>query len=118
MEEESKEEGRERDKTDRKPETEDEVIEELRRRLAHKATGQPPVCRVRALGAYKAMAEDELSFQPGNIITVHRLSEASPGWMVCALDGKKGYAPANTRAWWTGLVGHEGDLLEVIQTEM
>ena len=96
MEEESKEEGSERDKTDRKPETEDEVIEELRRRLAHKATVPPPVCRVRSLGAFEARAEEELSSQPGSIITVHWLSEASPGWMVGALDGKKGYLPANT----------------------
>ena len=90
------------DKIDRKPETEEEifahceVIEELRRRLAHKATVLPPVCRVRALGAFEARAEDELSSQPGSIITVHRLSEESPGWMVGALDGKKGYLPANT----------------------
>ena len=99
-----------------KPETEEEVIEELRRRLAHKATGPPPVCRVRALGAFEARAEDELSFQLGSIITVHRLSEGSPGWMVGSLDGKRGYMPANTRACWK--YGLKRDLLKVIQTEV
>ena len=118
VEEEFKEEGSKRDKTDRKPETGEEVIEELRRRLDHKATGPPPVCRVRALGAFEARAEDELSFQPGSIITVHRISEAGPGWLVGALDGKKGYVPANTGAWWAGAGGLEGDLLEVIRTEV
>ena len=69
--------------------------EELRRRLVHKPTGPPPVCRVRTL--YRRVTEDELelSFQPGSIITIHRLSETSEGWIVGTLDGKKGYVPAN-----------------------
>ena len=73
-------------------ETVEEMIEELRRRLAHKATGPPPVCRVRA---FEARDEKELSFQPGSIITIHRLSKASPRWIIGTLDGKKGYVPAN-----------------------
>ena len=79
-----------------------EVIEELRHRLAHEATGPPPVCRVRALCANEGRAwprlaetpaadsETEFSFQPGTIMTIHRLSEADPGWMYGTLDGKKG----------------------------
>jgi hypothetical protein len=79
-----------------------EVIEELRHRLAHEATGPPPVCRVRALCANEGRAwprlaetpaadsETEFSFQPGTIMTIHRLSEASVGWMYGTLDGKKG----------------------------
>ena len=55
-------------------ETGEELIEELRRRLAHKATGPPPVCRIRALDAFEARDEDELSHKPGDIIVVHRLS--------------------------------------------
>ena len=101
-----------------KEEKEEEVIEELRRRLAHKATGPPPVYRVRALGAFEARAEDELSFQPGSIITVHRLSEMNPGWIVGFLDGKKGYMPANTMACLGNSGGLKRDLLEVIRTEV
>ena len=101
-----------------RPEAEEEVIEELRRRLAHKATGPPPVYRVRALGAFEARAEDELSFQPGSIITVHRLSEMNPGWIVGFLDGKKGYMPANTMACLGNSGGLKRDLLEVIRTEV
>ena len=53
--------------------TGEEVIEELRCRLAHKATGPPPVCRVRTLGAIEAWEEDKLSLQSGDIIAVHWL---------------------------------------------
>ena len=79
-------------------ETVEEMIEELRCRLAHKATGLPPVCRIRALDTFEAGEEDELSHKPGDIIVVHRLSEASPGtpsagWVVGTLDGKWGYVP-------------------------
>ena len=93
------------DKIDRKPETEEEifahceVIEELRRRLAHKATVPPPVCRVRALGAFEARAEDELSSQPVSIITVQRLSEASPGWKE-GLSASKHCGDTRLRACW------------------
>ena len=38
---------------------------------------------------------NELSFQAGSIIIVHRLSETSEGWIVGTLDGKKGYVPAS-----------------------
>ena len=72
-----------------------EVREELGRRLVHEPTGPPPVCRVRTLCSRVAEDESELSFQPGSVITIHRLSEASEGWIVGTLDGKKGYVPAN-----------------------
>jgi len=46
--------------------------------------------RLRQLGAFTARDEDELSFKPGSIITVLRVSETSPrGWIVGALDGKR-----------------------------
>ena len=79
MEEESKEEERKK-----------EVIRELRRRLTREATGPPPVCRVRALCAIEGRDETEFSVQPGTIMTIHRLSEASVGWMYGTLGGKKG----------------------------
>ena len=77
-----------------------EVIEELRHRLAHEATGPPPVCRVRALcanegSAWPRLAETEFSFQPGTIMTIHRLSEAAPDWMYGTWDGKKGWVRAD-----------------------
>ena len=97
-----------------KPETEEEVVEELRRRLAYKATGPLPVCRVRAVGAFTARDEDELSFKPGSIITVLRLSKMSPGWIVGALDGKKGYAPTTTMAYYGNSCRLKRDLLKVI----
>ena len=75
------------------------MIEELGRRLAHKATGPPPDCRVRALCANEGRdgteESPEFSFQPGTIMTIHRLSEASPGWMYGTLDGKEGSVFAN-----------------------
>ena len=76
----------------------------MRRRLAHRAAGSPPVCRVRALlekeqhyalcaseGIYGWM---EFFFQPGTIMTIHRLSEVAPGWMYGTWDGKKGWVHA------------------------
>ena len=77
-------------KEEEETETGEEGMEELRRRLTLKATGPPPVCRVRA---FEARDEDKLSFQPGDIIAVHRLSKANPNWVVGALDGKNGYVP-------------------------
>ena len=53
----------------------------------------PPVCRIRALDTFEAWDEDQLSHKPGDIIVVHRLSEARPGWLVGTLDGKLGYVP-------------------------
>ena len=52
--------------------------------------GPPPVCRVRALCANEGDVR-ELSFQPGNVVTIHRLSEVYLGWMFGTLDGKKGW---------------------------
>ena len=75
-----------------------EVIEELRRRLAHKAARSPPVCRVRALCASESSDNDWIlvfSFQPGTIMTIHRLSEAAPGWMYGTWFGKKGWVHAD-----------------------
>ena len=71
------------------------MIRELRRRLTREATGPPPVCRVRALCAIEGRDETEFSVQPGTIMTIHRLSEASPGWMYGTLDGKEGSVFAN-----------------------
>ena len=82
MEEVSKEEGSKRDRIDRKSETAEEMIEELRRRLAHEAMGPPPVCRVRTL--------IPSSLAPaGSIMAVHRLSKVKPVGMVVTLDGKE-----------------------------
>ena len=126
VEEVSKEEGSKRDR----PET-GEVMEELRRRLAHGAAGPPPVCEVRTLGTYDKKRSDELSFQPGSIITVHRISETSLGWIVGTLDGERGYVPTNTIA--SGISGYvptntmasygssggpKRDLLEVIRNDV
>ena len=113
VEEVSKEEGSKRDR----PET-GEVMEELRRRLAHGAAGPPPVCEVRTLGTYDKKRSDELSFQPGSIITVHRISETSLGWIIGTLDGKRGYVPTNTVACYGSSGGPKRDLLEVIRTEV
>ena len=80
----SKEEGSKRDRIDRKSETAEEMIEELRRRLAHEAMGPPPVCRVRTLiPGGPAMAP------AGTIMVVHRLSEVEPDRIVVTLDGKE-----------------------------
>ena len=68
-----------------------EVIEELRRRLAREATGPPPDGRVRALCANEGDAWPRLSFQPGTVITIHRLSEVNLGWMFGTMDGRKGW---------------------------
>ena len=95
VEEESKEEGSKSDKLYRFRKAKmSEVREELRHRLAQKATGPPPVCRVRTLYTFEARDGAELSFQPGSIMTIHRLSESSPLRIVGTLDGKKGYVPA------------------------
>ena len=64
------------------------MIEELRRRLARGATGPPPICRVRALCANEGDVL-EFSFQPGTVVTIHRLSEVH--WMFGTLDGRKGW---------------------------
>ena len=64
----------------------------------------PPVCRVRTLGTFKG-EENELSFQLGSIIPVHRLSETRPEWIVGTLDKEKGYVPANTVACYGSLGG-------------
>ena len=97
-----------------KPETEEGVVEELRRRMTYKLKGPFPACRVRAVGAFTARDEDELSFKPGSIITVLRVSETSPGWIVGWLDGKKGYAPTTTMACYGEWCRLKGDLLKVI----
>ena len=47
-----------------KPETEEGVVEELRRRMTYKLKGPFPACRVRAVGAFTARDEEELSFKP------------------------------------------------------
>ena len=47
-----------------KPGTEEGVVEELKRRLTYKLKGPFPACRVRAVGAFTARDEDELSFKP------------------------------------------------------
>ena len=83
-----------------------EVIEELRHRLAHEATGPPPVCRVRALcanegSAWPRLAETEFSFQPGTIMTIHRLSEASPGWMYGTWTGRRAVFLQMMWRYWT-----------------
>ena len=109
----SKEEGSKRDR----PET-GEVMEELRRQLAHGAAGPPPVCEVRTLGTYDKKRSDELSFQPGSIITVHRISETSLGWIIGTLDGKRGYVPTNTVASYGSSGGPKRDPLEVIRNEV
>ena len=76
------------DKIDRKPETEEEifahceVIEELRRRLAHEAMGPPPVCRVRTL------VPSPLA-PAGSIMAVSRLSGVKPVRVVVKVDGKE-----------------------------
>ena len=90
------------------------MVQELRRRLAHKVTSPPPVCGVRAVGAFTARDEDKLSFKPGSIIPLHRLSETSPGWIVGALDGKRGYALTTTMACYGKSCRLKGDLLKVI----
>ena len=64
------------------------MLRELHRRLTHEATG--PLPRVRALCAIEGRDETEFSVQPGTIITIHRLSKASVGWMYGTLDGKEG----------------------------
>ena len=97
-----------------KPETEEGVVEELRRRMTYKLKGPFPACRVRAVGAFTARDEDELSFKPDSIITVLRVSETSPGWIVGWLDGKKGYAPTTTMACYGESCRLKGDLLKVI----
>ena len=43
-----------------KPETEERVVEELRRLMVYKHKGPFPACRVRAVGAFTARDEDEL----------------------------------------------------------
>ena len=83
-------EGSKRDRNDRKSESAEEVIEELRRRLTHEATGPPPVwvppVRVRTLGPFR----DGSTIHPaGSIMAVHRLSEKIPGNMLITLDGKE-----------------------------
>ena len=97
-----------------KPETEEGVVEELRRRMTYKLKGPFPACRVRAVGAFTARDEDELSFKPGSIITVLRVSQMSPGLIVGWLDGKKGYAPTTTMACYGESCRLKGDLLKVI----
>ena len=69
-------------------ETAEEMMEELRRRLAHEAMGPPPVCRVRTLV--------NLSTPPapaGTIMVVHRLSEVDPDRTVVTLDGREWSLP-------------------------
>ena len=68
----------------------EEMMEELRRRLAHEAMGPPPVCRVRTLipvTGGPAMAP------AGTIMVVHRLSEVEPDRMGVTLDGKEWTLP-------------------------
>ena len=89
-------------------------MEELRRRMTYKLKGPFPACRVRAVSAFTAKDEDELSFKPGSIITVLWVSETSPGWIVGALDGKRGYAPTTTMACYGKSCRLKGDLLKVI----
>ena len=77
----SEEEGSKR--IDRKPETAEELLGELRRRL--EATGPPPVrvppVRVRTLVPIETVGP------AGSIMAVHRLSEKIPGLMIVTLDG-------------------------------
>ena len=87
---ESKEEGRKRDRERIK-----EVREELPHHLVHKATGPPPVCRVRTLYAWEAKDKTELSFKPGSINTKGWPSETNEEWLIGTLKGKKGYMSPN-----------------------
>ena len=68
---------------DRKPETAEELIGELRRRL--EATGPPPAwvppVRVRTLVTIESVGP------AGSIMAVHRLSEKIPGSMLVTVDG-------------------------------
>ena len=74
----SREEGSKR--IDRKPETAEELIGELRRRL--EATGPPPPpVRVRTLVPIETLGP------AGSITAVHRLSEKTPGLMLVTHDG-------------------------------
>ena len=87
-------EGSKRDRNDRKSESAEEVIEELRRRLTHEATGPPPVwvppVRVRTLVPFR----DGSTIHPaGSIMAVHRMSEVKPGQMVVTLDGEETCLP-------------------------
>jgi hypothetical protein len=82
-------EGSKRDRNDRKSDSAEEVIEELRRRLTHEATGPPPV-RVRTLVPF----QDGPTIHPaGSIMAVHQMSEVKPGQMVVTLDGEETCLP-------------------------
>ena len=103
-------EGSKRDRNDRKSESAEEVIEELRRRLTHEATGPPPVwvppVRVRTLVPFR----DGSTIHPaGSIMAVHRMSEVKPGQMVVTLDGEETCLPVRRS---TGLPAPTVEILD------
>ena len=73
------------------PETAEELIGELRRRL--EATGPPPPpVRVRALVPFKTKGKTVGAM--GSIMAVHGLSDKIPGWMIVTLDGTEWDLPS------------------------
>ncbi|XP_055329501.1 intersectin-2-like [Paramacrobiotus metropolitanus] len=51
--------------------------------------------KYRALYAYTAGNEDELSFQPGDVIYVPETHDGEPGWLPGELNGRTGWLPEN-----------------------
>lgn len=53
----------------------------------------PGTRKYRALYEFVARNNDELSFQPGDIIAVSTSQNAEPGWLAGELHGKSGWFP-------------------------
>ncbi|XP_015589739.1 intersectin-1 isoform X6 [Cephus cinctus] len=57
------------------------------------ATDNTGVVKYRALYEFVARNQDEISFQPGDIILVPPVQNAEPGWMAGEIRGKTGWFP-------------------------
>lgn len=53
-----------------------------------KGSEHPPTTRYRALYEFVARSEDELSFQPGDVILVFKHHSAEPGWLAGQIKEK------------------------------
>ena len=108
-------EGSKRDINNRKSESAEEVIEELRRRLTHEATGPHPVwvppVRVRTLVPFQ---NGSITHPAGSIVAVHRMSEVKPGRMVVTLDGKESCLPVRRSTTHTTRHGLPAPTVEIL----
>ncbi|XP_065226196.1 intersectin-2 isoform X2 [Planococcus citri] len=69
--------------------------------------------KYRALYEFVARNADELSFQPGDIITASESQSAEPGWLAGELQGRSGWFPESYVQIFDGSGGEDGDTANI-----